>query len=382
MKRIKTGADKLIEIIQESKKISLEDASKALGVSKDIVREWAEFLERERLISIDYSFSKVYFTERKLSAKEMKQSAKEIVYEKDAFVNKVEYAIASLERESVNFEEIKKKFSDVQEGVKKELKIVEKELADLEKYNKLKTNVDREIEEQKKKFKTEISNLDDELKKRESDYLKIYTKIVKEKEAIDEHKKRISSLQKAQKDISDSIKSANEVLFKLKKDLSHEESVFKSRVNSFDKLKAEFNALSERVVIDKKKKIGTISSLFEKETKKLSDRQDALLKDAKRKASKLESYEYLGKKIKGSFEGFFDKTIRISKKIDEIDKEKDELRRRLLSVKEKARALKLMSSNANLKSQAREIDAEIKKQEEAKGKLFKKIRSLLDDLKV
>ena len=48
MKSIQTGVDKLVEVIGTSKRISLDDATKKLGVSTQVVQEWAEFLEREK----------------------------------------------------------------------------------------------------------------------------------------------------------------------------------------------------------------------------------------------------------------------------------------------------------------------------------------------
>ena len=382
MKKIKTGPDRLVEIIQESKKISLDDSAKALGVNKELVLEWAEFLERERLISIDYSFSKVFFTERVMSSKEIKASAKEVVYEKDAFINKIDYALASLERESVNFKEIKHKFNEVQSGVKDELKIVEKELAELEQYNKLKSNIDKDILAQKDKYVKEVEVLKQDISVRENEFVKLYSKVVKEKESIDVHKEKISSIKQAQKEIVDSIKNANSVLAKIKEDAYNEERSLDIKLKSFDALKKDFENLSGKIIGEKKKKIDSLSSSLVKESKELVKVQEKLFNDAKYKISKLESYEGVGKKIKAGFEGFFDRVIKISKKIDEIELDKAELNKSLLALKNKAKALEVMSSSASFKKQALAVEAEIKKQEEKKKTLLNKIQSLLNDLKV
>src|SRR5690606_11647469 len=132
MKKIRTGADKLVDLIQTTKKISIDDAAKTLGISPNLVQEWADFLEKERIITIEYNFSKAYLTERKMSSKEIKETAKEVVFEKDVIVRKIEYAISALDKESVDFNEIKNRFVSVQSQVKNEIKTVEKELAELE----------------------------------------------------------------------------------------------------------------------------------------------------------------------------------------------------------------------------------------------------------
>ncbi|MFP4567578.1 MAG: hypothetical protein ACLFN8_01410 [Candidatus Woesearchaeota archaeon] len=382
MKKIKTGADKLIDIIQETNRISLDDASKALGVSGELVLEWAEFLEKEKLISIDYSFSKVFFKTRVMSSSDIKSSAKEVVHEKDAFLRKVEYAISSLDRESVNFDEIKKKFNSVHGDVKEEIKTVERELSELEKYNQLKSNIDKDIEVQKDKYEKLLDLLAEDIKDYEKEFVDLYARIVAEKEKINEHRSRLVSLSNSQKEISESIKSANSVLIKLKDDLRVEEGAMSSRLKSFDKLKVEFDNLSDKIIREKKRKISDLSSSLDKESAILRERQNKLFDDARAKASKLESYESLGRTIKNSFDGFFKKTIIISKKMDEIDSDKVDLKKNLLVLKQKAEALVVMSSNESLKEQADALDLEIKKQEEAKHRLIGKMRSLLDDLRL
>jgi hypothetical protein len=54
---ITTAVDSLVELINDKKKISLENASKELGLPEHIVNEWAIFLEEEGIIKIDYKLS-------------------------------------------------------------------------------------------------------------------------------------------------------------------------------------------------------------------------------------------------------------------------------------------------------------------------------------
>ena len=110
MKNIETGVDKLVELVNKEKKISIDDAAKTLGISTVVIREWAEFLDEEKIISIEYKFSKTVLLERKLSEKEVTQKQKEYSSEKDAFVRKVENSIKTLEKDSLGLEKIKKTY--------------------------------------------------------------------------------------------------------------------------------------------------------------------------------------------------------------------------------------------------------------------------------
>ena len=42
---IQTGVDHLIELVKARGKISFQDATKELGVSTDVIIEWADFVE-------------------------------------------------------------------------------------------------------------------------------------------------------------------------------------------------------------------------------------------------------------------------------------------------------------------------------------------------
>jgi len=66
---IETGVDKLVNIVNTRGKIAAQDAAKELGVSTTIVLEWADFLEEEGIISIDYKFTKPFLVARKLGKK-------------------------------------------------------------------------------------------------------------------------------------------------------------------------------------------------------------------------------------------------------------------------------------------------------------------------
>ena len=165
MKNIKTGVDRLVEIISDAKKISLDEAASKLKVSPEVVQEWADFLEKEKLVTIEYSFSKVWLLERKLSKKEIKNVAKEISSEKDAFSRKIDSALKSLETETVGFEELKKQFVKIQGNVKQEIDEVERQLAELERYDRLKKNIDKNIEQQKVNYAQAITDIISRIKK-------------------------------------------------------------------------------------------------------------------------------------------------------------------------------------------------------------------------
>ena len=114
---IETGVDKLVDIIERKKRVSINEAADELGVSIPVVQEWADFLEDEGLITIEYKLSRTYLCERKLNKKEIEKKAKEYSSKKDAFTRKVEMALKSMERESAGFDRIKEEFKKLHESI-------------------------------------------------------------------------------------------------------------------------------------------------------------------------------------------------------------------------------------------------------------------------
>ena len=49
---ITTAVDSLVELVNRKGRISLEEASKELGIPENIINEWASFLEEENVILI------------------------------------------------------------------------------------------------------------------------------------------------------------------------------------------------------------------------------------------------------------------------------------------------------------------------------------------
>ena len=100
---IETGVDKLVNLVNLKERIPSADAAKELGVSTAIVMEWADFLEEEGIIKVEYKFTKPFLVARKLAKKDVEEKAKEFSGKKDVFVRKAEVSLSFLERESEKF---------------------------------------------------------------------------------------------------------------------------------------------------------------------------------------------------------------------------------------------------------------------------------------
>ena len=67
---ITTAVDSLVKLVNQKGRISLEDASKELGMPTNIINEWAVFLDQERIIHVEYKFTTPYLISKKKEGNE------------------------------------------------------------------------------------------------------------------------------------------------------------------------------------------------------------------------------------------------------------------------------------------------------------------------
>src|SRR3989338_6064714 len=94
---IETGVDKLMELVKKKGKVTFHEASNELGVSPNLIEEWAEFLEEEGLINLDYNLTTPYISEKKLTKKDAEGRIKEFSDKKEQFIRKAETMLSLVE---------------------------------------------------------------------------------------------------------------------------------------------------------------------------------------------------------------------------------------------------------------------------------------------
>ena len=91
---ITTAVDSLVKLVNQKGKISLDDASKELGIPTNIINEWASFLDQEKIIHLEYKFTTPYLISKKSMSKEEVIVDYEMISRKleimQAYLNKIQ----------------------------------------------------------------------------------------------------------------------------------------------------------------------------------------------------------------------------------------------------------------------------------------------------
>ena len=356
---IETGVDKLVKLVESKKKISTTEAAKALGVSVAVIDEWADFLEEEGLISIDYKLATTYLQERKLSKKEVLKKAKEFHGSKDAFVRKVETAAHGIEKETQGLDDLKEQFTKLKKEIGDDLSNVKDELKQLENYEKLKQGIDKQIEDQQKEFKDKIAEMDNELSKEQKKYKKVMDDIDLEKVKLQEEESQVSSLKEQERLLLKKIEEINQTLKTIKKNIYEEEEKSKVAEDHIKYLEKMADKAMEHI---KQQKQG-IKPLIEESRQQ----EENILKMQERVYKKVaEGHAHISSEVKESenlakrFKSFFSKKNKIEKLLQTIDKDKEQMEDELRDLVKKAHAFDLASKSSDVKKHITELEKTFK----------------------
>jgi chromosome segregation ATPase len=378
---IKTGVDKLVELVSATKKVALDDAAKKLGVGKEVIQEWAEFLEEEGLVTLEYSFSKTWITEKKITKEDVLGSAKEVSSEKEALARKIDVAISALQDETSGFEDIRKEFATIQSHIKEEINVVKTQLTQLERYDSLRKNLDKDVSKQRETYQSFVVEAQEKLKLESEKYDELKTVIDKEKKNLEQYSQKIEELKKLRNDYDRTLNSLKESL----KNIDAVMNDYKHRFDDSTRTIDNYKKALDNITSDISEKKG---SLLTKKIVELKANEDRLLKnqlaieeEIKSKVGVIKSYSGLGDKVHKSFDGFFSKNISTEKLISEIENDKTDLTKDLEALKKKVLAFTLMTANSSIKSELKELGHSLESYERKKLSIKYKIEKLLGMIK-
>ena len=187
---IQTGADKLIDLVREKKEISIKEAGKLLGVDSSVIEDWANFLEEESLVSVNYKVTVPYISDRKLSKKELQEKVKNFHDNKEILMKKAESTLCFLDDQADEMREVRKEFEKLKKEVSTDAKEVDKKLDKLKAImNSIKK--EEEIIEKQIEKGEEATHRFQNFVEHKSDIDKLLTKVSDDKDQL---RKEVGSL--------------------------------------------------------------------------------------------------------------------------------------------------------------------------------------------
>jgi len=368
---IETGVDKLVNLVNAQKKVSSSDAAKLLGVGINVIMEWADFLEEEGIISIEYKFTKPYLVARKIGKKDMQEKAKEFSGKKEVFIRKAEVSLGFINRESDKLVALKNEFDKIKKYLGFDMGSIKSELKELQDYEQLKIKLDQQIEQQKVTALDKLQAITKQIIDEKKKYQYILTEVKKEEEVLNKDKLAASSIEESERLIKERLDSLKEMIRIVENKVKTEEENVKISGSSIQKLITMADNLKAKVEKEK----GLIDPLVEQSTiqaKKIMDLQTTIINKIKSKEENLKGAKNASIKMKE----FFKNKLGVMDFIEKVNKDRNELQNELIGLIKKAKAFQLSSKSDDLGEQMVDLENKFKEVDTKKGLFEKELKKI------
>ncbi len=250
-------------------------------------------------------------------------------------------------------------------------------MKELEHYDELKQNLDKEIEEQQKVYKQFIQEYDNQLDDFDKAYEQSLSDLKKEEQNLDAFEAKVAELRNGKADVEKVIKDALEQLKIVSAEFVSQAKNIQSTENNIKKIKKDIISITGNVEDNKKENIQKLAKLVGSKREEIETQQDTLLKSAKLKVQEVQNYAAMGKKIYDGFENLFSKKIKTGDLITEIETEKDSLKKELEVLKRKVEVFSVLAKHPAVADKLGDIEKTLAAYEKRKDSLSAKINNLI-----
>ncbi len=376
MASIETGVDKLVSLVASEKKIELEAAAKKLSIDPTVVKEWADFLEEEGIIGIQFSLSKTFLVEKRLSGSEVKKKASEYENKREAFVRRVDSALKQLEDETAGFESIKKQYDAVKDQIGDEIEAVKEEMDQLRHYEQLKKSMDHDILKQKIEYQKSIEEIRERLHQEEKRYAKIIEEVTQEEKKIEADKTEFDDIKKEEGDLAKRIDALQSIIKSVHSRLESNQKSVEAHEERLTTLRELAHKLRQDIVEKREKEIDPMLKVSDDQSGRIMRIQEEMVNKIKAQRSKMAEFENQASEITERFQKYFDKRSQTEKLIKELEEIKHQMRDSLEELIRKAKAFDVTVKGADASRHVKKLETDLRDFEKSKSQFSDKLDRL------
>jgi len=376
MARIETGVDKLVSLVAEEKKVELHKAAKQLGVDPAVVQEWAEFLEEEGIVSLDFSLSKTFIVEKRMSKSEVNKKEHEYEGKKTAFVRRVDYALTQLESETEGFEQIKKQYDNMKSQIGDEIDAVKDEMEQLRHYEELKKSIDGDILKQKVEYQKTIDDVHARLSHEERGYKKIVEQIEDEAKKIEQEQLEFQDLKKEEHDLLKRIDAMQELIKRAHSRIASRHDDLQGHEERLSTLRELAEKLKQDIIEKRHKEIEPLLKVSDDQSKRILRIQDEIIDKVKTGRSRMSEFEKQSRDIADQFQRFFDRRSKTEEVVRELEKAKHEMKEQLNDLIRKAKAFEISKKGADTNAHIKQLESKFQEFDRRRGAFSKQLEYL------
>lgn len=215
-KVIETGVDKLVSLIKARHRVSVKEATKELGIAKDVVDEWADFLESEGIVFIEHSFLATYLIDREFSKEARTQLKGEVDKQAMIISRKLEGSIGGLQRDAEEIRLVKNEFENLHDYVKANFEKLHEEFNALSEFHDAYSAIRDKKRNLTKGYAGKLADVDDRLTAGQKEYRFTLKSLNDKLKTLRDERQKIDDLKATESKISDKIVELKNVLQDIK----------------------------------------------------------------------------------------------------------------------------------------------------------------------
>lgn len=379
-KIITTGVDRLVQLVRQKKRISVEDAARSLSVPKVLVEEWAGFLEEKEVVGIEYKLTTPYLVYKTITKKEAGALYKELADRKEGFVRKVDSAFKRLELESQSFVKFKKEFGRLIKDVDTKLQHAKVELNLVRKYDEMKRAIDTQIVAEERIFDDKRRLFEEEIQSKKriiNQYLKLIdTKLTE----ITREETLTKLLKKSEEDLEHQLTSIVNRTKAVDQQIKEDRTLVSDTSKRINKLK-EFIEQAKDDLEGRKEMLTPLINESKKHQQKVEDLKQKFFAKVllPAKSQVLQSQEL--KNVLAQLQAMFSKKLEAERIVNKLDVDISELKKNFKDLSQQAIVMKFRSKFTKPADYLRSFEVKLSRLNDKKESFRKDVNALLNIFK-
>lgn len=362
---IETGIDRLIRLVKQEKKISFSNASKQLNVPRNIITEWANFLEEEGVAKIYYIFTSPYLELKQLPSDEIAKREEEIAQSKNNVEQKVESTINVLNTHSDSVDQLRTELDSLKNMMTGDFDDLKSKLSSIKSTEAMKKDAQLAHKAGNLELKEQVQGMNSALDELGKKYQDLSSEIKKQQEELEKEKGMEKSVEEMEEDLRKKLNGFQSVISKLEKN--------PDKQNEVDTLK-NLSAKITQAIEQRKQEIQKSADEIKKHEQKINSLKGEL--NSYSLKSKLMFWKKPSKNQDAHKAKIVEKKNQADKILQKAQKEMNELKTELDAIIKKSAILQTLSNSKSSKKSVKEIQAMISKLERNYSIFHKSIQML------
>ena len=341
---ITTGVDNLVQLVSSKKRVSMAEAAKMLEVPRELIEEWADFLEEKGAVKIEYKFTTPYLVLNEASAKQVKSNKKAFETKKDTFLRQLDSTLGLIEHHHSALENVRDEFDKINAELDLKIKAIRDELGELERFDSLKKDLGSELISQYEHFKKRMGSVESKIRKYHKEYDSLIQSLEEEYDTLSERYEKLEGLKELEEKMRKNLGLVRDTLQEIQTEEKKEVHEIEQQQRTITDLKRSAKRLEQEIAKHKKDVKPLLKDFQEAETKSAKAKEEVLsgleehLKQVEVKEAKVEA-------IRNKFEKYLKQKVDIDILMDRLTSETEKLAAELKVLKQEAKVVSLTSKD-------------------------------------